>query len=56
MQLTLGTFKALGQMIKGTRSVDELGGPVRIGQMSGDFGKNRGLLHLCGLWLCYRLI
>ena len=40
VQLTLGTFKALGQMIKGTRSVDELGGPVRIGQMSGDFAKS----------------
>ena len=40
VQLTLGTFKAIGQMVQGTRSVDELGGPVRIGQMSGDFAKS----------------
>lgn len=39
VQLTIGTFKAIGQMIEGTRSVKELGGPVRIGQMSGDFAK-----------------
>ena len=30
------TFTALGQMIKGDRSAAELGGPVRIAQMSGD--------------------
>lgn len=40
VQLTVGTFKAIGQMIEGTRSVKELGGPVRIGQMSGDFAKS----------------
>ncbi|MFL2687588.1 MAG: RIP metalloprotease RseP [Alphaproteobacteria bacterium] len=40
IQLTLGTFKAIGQMIDGTRSPKELGGPVRIGQMSGDFAKS----------------
>lgn len=29
------TLQAVGQMIAGTRSVDELGGPIRIAQMSG---------------------
>lgn len=33
--LTVGTLKAVGQMIAGTRSADELGGPIRIAQMSG---------------------
>ena len=40
VQLTVGTFKAIGQMIDGTRSTKELGGPVRIGQMTGDFAKS----------------
>ncbi|MBL8671347.1 MAG: RIP metalloprotease RseP [Alphaproteobacteria bacterium] len=30
------TLKALGQIIAGTRSADELGGPIRIAKMSGD--------------------
>jgi regulator of sigma E protease len=33
---TAGTLKALGQMIGGYRSSDELGGPLRIAQMSGE--------------------
>jgi regulator of sigma E protease len=33
--LTVGTLKAVGQMIAGTRSAGELGGPIRIAQMSG---------------------
>ncbi len=33
---TAGTLKALGQMIGGQRSSDELGGPLRIAQMSGE--------------------
>jgi len=31
-----GTLKALGQMIVGTRGTEELGGPIRIAQMSGE--------------------
>ncbi|KZD07188.1 RIP metalloprotease RseP [Oceanibaculum pacificum] len=34
--LTGVTLKAVGQIIVGTRSTDELGGPLRIGQMSGE--------------------
>jgi regulator of sigma E protease len=34
--LTIGTLKALGQIIAGTRGSDELGGPLRIAQMSGE--------------------
>lgn len=34
--LTIGTLKALGQIIAGTRNSDELGGPLRIAQMSGE--------------------
>ena len=31
-----GTFMALGQMIEGSRGTEELGGPLRIAQMSGE--------------------
>lgn len=34
--LTAGTLKAVGQMIMGTRGTEELGGPLRIAQMSGN--------------------
>jgi len=35
VSLTTATLKALGQIITGVRSTDELGGPVRIAEMSG---------------------
>ena len=34
-ELTAMTLRALGQMIAGTRGTDELGGPIRIAQLSG---------------------
>jgi len=34
--LTVSIFDALGQIIAGTRTTQELGGPIRIAQMSGD--------------------
>jgi regulator of sigma E protease len=34
-QVTAGTLQAVGQIVSGTRSTDELGGPIRIAQMSG---------------------
>jgi regulator of sigma E protease len=34
-----GTLRALGQMVVGHRSSDELGGPLRIAQMSGEVAK-----------------
>lgn len=33
--MTVGTLQAVGQIVVGDRSVDELGGPVRIAEMSG---------------------
>jgi len=33
--LSMGTLTAVGQMVTGTRTTDELGGPIRIAQMSG---------------------
>jgi regulator of sigma E protease len=36
---TAGTLKALGQIVAGHRSSDELGGPLRIAQMSGEVAK-----------------
>ncbi|HEU0118339.1 MAG TPA: RIP metalloprotease RseP [Alphaproteobacteria bacterium] len=33
--LTSGTLRAIGQMIMGTRGTEELGGPLRIAEMSG---------------------
>jgi regulator of sigma E protease len=41
--ITAGTLKALGQMIMGTRSSEELGGLLRIGAYAGQFAKE-GLL------------
>lgn len=55
--ITRATFKAIGQMFAGTRATKELGGPLRIAQMSGQMAQG-GLytflwfmgvlsLHLC---------
>ena len=33
--MTVGTLKAVGQIVTGYRSAEELGGPIRIAQMSG---------------------
>lgn len=37
--ITANTLKAIGQMISGTRSADELGGILRIGAYAGDFAQ-----------------
>ena len=34
-QVTAGTLQAVGQIVTGSRPADELGGPIRIAQMSG---------------------
>ncbi len=34
-EISIGTFKAIGQMFDGHRSVKELGGPVKIAEMAG---------------------
>jgi regulator of sigma E protease len=34
--ISIGTLKAMGEMIIGARGTDELGGPIRIAQMSGE--------------------
>lgn len=36
VSLSAATLQAVGQMIAGTRSTEELGGPLRIAQMSGE--------------------
>jgi regulator of sigma E protease len=38
--LTTGTLQAVGQMIMGTRGTEELGGPLRIAEMSGNVAKD----------------
>ncbi|MFY9287927.1 MAG: RIP metalloprotease RseP, partial [Alphaproteobacteria bacterium] len=38
--LTTGTLRAVGQMIMGTRGTEELGGPLRIAEMSGNVAKD----------------
>ncbi len=38
--ITWGTLRGLGQMIMGARSSDELGGPLRIAEMSGKVAKD----------------
>ena len=45
--LTTGTLQAVGQMIIGARTTDELGGPIRIAQMSGEVA-SVGLVALIG--------
>jgi regulator of sigma E protease len=44
-RITTDTLRALGQMILGTRSADELGGILRIGAYAGDFAQ-QGILAL----------
>ncbi len=44
-EICASTLKALGQMIVGTRSTDELGGILRIGAYAGDFAQ-RGIVAL----------
>ena len=40
MRLIGGTLYAVGEMIVGSRTTDELGGPLRIAQMSGEIAKD----------------
>ena len=37
--ITIGTLKVVGQMFVGSRNTNELGGPIRIAQMSGELAK-----------------
>lgn len=41
--ITSGTLKGVGQMIMGVRAADELGGPLRIAEMSGKVAKDGGI-------------
>ncbi|UEM23895.1 RIP metalloprotease RseP [Skermanella mucosa] len=40
VNLTVGTLGAVGQMISGSRGTEELGGPLRIAQMSGEVAQS----------------
>jgi regulator of sigma E protease len=40
VNLTAGTLGAVGQMIAGSRGTEELGGPLRIAQMSGEVAQS----------------
>jgi len=40
VNLTGATFKAIGQMIGGTRTTEELGGPLRIAKISGQMAQS----------------
>jgi regulator of sigma E protease len=44
-EISSNTLKAIGQMITGTRSADELGGILRIGAYAGDFAQ-QGIVSL----------
>jgi regulator of sigma E protease len=39
-RLIAGTLEALGQIVVGSRTTEELGGPLRIAQMSGEIAKD----------------
>ncbi|MGY9106350.1 MAG: site-2 protease family protein, partial [Alphaproteobacteria bacterium] len=41
--MTWGTLKAVGQMISGNRSTEDLGGPIRIAEMSSEVA-NQGFM------------
>jgi regulator of sigma E protease len=41
-ELTGSTLKGIGQMIMGTRGADEIGGPLRIAEMSGHVAQDGG--------------
>jgi regulator of sigma E protease len=40
VNLTVGTLGAVGQMVSGSRGTEELGGPLRIAQMSGEVAQS----------------
>jgi len=40
IKITSDTFTALGQMISGSRGTEEIGGPIRIAEMSGKIAQN----------------
>ncbi len=44
--ITETTLRGVGQMIMGERSSDELGGVIRIAELSGDITREQGLLNL----------
>ena len=46
-RITVGTLDAVGEMITGDRGTDELGGPVRIVQLSNEFAQS-GIVALVG--------
>jgi len=43
--VTVTTLRGLGQMISGERSSEDIGGIIRIAEMTGDISKNQGLLN-----------
>lgn len=45
-KLTDATLRGVGQMLTGKRGSDELGGVIRIAEMSGDITKEQGVLNL----------
>ena len=45
-RITEGTLRGVGQMITGKRSGEEIGGIIRIAEMSGDISKQNGILDL----------
>ncbi|MSO68884.1 MAG: RIP metalloprotease RseP [Alphaproteobacteria bacterium] len=44
--IAISTLKAVGQMISGSRSTEELGGPIQIGRMSGEIAKDGAFFSL----------
>ncbi len=43
--VTVTTLRGLGQMISGERGSEDIGGIIRIAEMTGDISKNQGLLN-----------
>lgn len=55
-RITEMTLRGVGQMITGKRDADEVGGIIRIAEMSGDISKQSGFLDLLILQPCCQSI
>ena len=46
-KITVMTLRGVGQMIRGERSGEDVGGIIRIAELSGDISKKQGILDFC---------
>lgn len=54
--VTESTLRGVGQMLTGRRNADDVGGVIRIAEMTGDISKQHSLMSFWFSWRCCRLI